>query len=329
MKYEEKKWQKWLPWTIAIVMALWVIGGVKEQKVKSEFNIQEFAKLPVLLNGRIQPMDSVARNTLLMLRGKGSVIAAEKPQEELGFFELAKAPKMSATEWLLEAMTRPEQADKRYIFRIDNGEALALLKLPAERKYFSFNELKDGWDEVEKQSARIEKIKDELRTPFEKQIIKVQFGLGLYFRVKNTLRPQNSPSFAEELQGFQASLAPAAAALKQKEAGQTHNEQDLQAVMEYMQRYKMLSRAGYAMIIPPTNPAENPNGWMTIGGSLMDARIEPAVWAYVKLGDRTRRIIRANSMRLWWNIKIGFRTIFQNKFQKEFRKLFSIITRLL
>jgi ABC-type transport system involved in cytochrome c biogenesis permease subunit len=288
MKNEEKKWQKWVPWVVAIVMALWVIGGVKDKKVKSEFNINEFAKLPVLLNGRIQPMDSVARNTLLVLRGKGTVLLTDKPQEELGFFDLAKVPTMSATEWLLETMTRPTEADKRYIFRIDNGEVLALLKLPAERKYFSFNELRDGVDEVETQADRIlkrTKDKEELRTPFEKGLMKLQFGLNLYFRVKNSLRPQNTGSFADELQGFQASLAPAAAALKQKEAGQQHNEQDLQLVMQYMERYKMLAKIGYPMVIPPEDPKENPDGWMTIGGSLMDARIEPPVWAYVKLGD--------------------------------------------
>ncbi|MGN6385215.1 MAG: hypothetical protein ACTHMT_03140, partial [Verrucomicrobiota bacterium] len=179
MKKEEKSWQKWLPWVVVIVMAAWVIGGIKERGPKTPFHVEEFAKLPVLLGGRIQPMDSVARNTLLVLRGKGSVIATEKPQEELGFMELSKAPKMSAAEWMLEAMTRPQEADKRYIFRIDNGEALSLLKLPAYRKYFSFNELKSGWEEVDKQADRIKDIKDEVRTPFEKQIMKLQYGLNL------------------------------------------------------------------------------------------------------------------------------------------------------
>src|SRR5204863_4382863 len=186
MKTEEKTWQKWVPWAITIVMALWVIGGLKDKRVKSEFNVNEFAQLPALLNGRVQPLDSVARNTLLMLRGKSTVLLTDRPQEEIGFFELAKAKKMSAIEWLLEAMTHPTDADKRYIFRIDNGEVLSLLKLPAERKYFSFNELKDGWEEIETQSKRIAratKDKEETRTPYEKGVIKLDSALTLYFRV--------------------------------------------------------------------------------------------------------------------------------------------------
>jgi ABC-type transport system involved in cytochrome c biogenesis permease subunit len=285
MKKEEKKWQKWFPWLVVAIMACWVIGGIKESHPNSQFHIDQFAKLPVLLNGRIQPFDSVARNTLLVLRGKGSVVAADRPQEELGFMELSKAPKMSATEWLLEAMTRPEQADKRYIFRIDNGEALSLLKLPANRKYFSFDELKNGWEEIEKQADRIKDIKEELRTPFERQIMKLQFGLNLYFRVKNSLRPQNTPSFAAELQAFQESLAPAALALKQRQAGEDHNEQDLQTVVQFMDRYKMLSRIAYPMIIPPSDPKTNPDGWLNIGATLLDAKIDPTVWSFVKMGD--------------------------------------------
>src|SRR3954465_3858072 len=98
----EKSWQRWFPWGVTIVMALWVIGGMRPEKSKSPFHLDEFAKIPVLVGGRIQPFDSVARNSLLMLRGKSRVVLADRPQEELGFFELAKAKQMSATEWLLE-----------------------------------------------------------------------------------------------------------------------------------------------------------------------------------------------------------------------------------
>jgi ABC-type transport system involved in cytochrome c biogenesis permease subunit len=316
MKKEEKSWQKWLPWVVVIVMAAWVIGGIKERGPKTPFHVEEFAKLPVLLGGRIQPMDSVARNTLLVLRGKGSVIATEKPQEELGFMELSKAQKISAAEWMLEAMTRPQEADKRYIFRIDNGEALSLLKLPADRKYFSFNELKSGWEEVEKQADRIKDIKDEVRTPFEKQIMKLQYGLNLYFRIKNSLRPQNTPSFAEELQSFQASLAPAAAALKLRQAGQEHNEQDLQMVIQYMDRYKMLGRIAYPSIIPPSDPKANPDGWLNIGAALLDARIDPSVWSYVKIGDAYAQ----NKPEEFNSALTEYRTWLTSNLQKQVRK---------
>ena len=37
------------------------------------FHTRDFGRLPVLLNGRVQPLDSVARNTLLQIRERQSV----------------------------------------------------------------------------------------------------------------------------------------------------------------------------------------------------------------------------------------------------------------
>ena len=180
MKKEPKKWQRWLPWVITAIMTLWIVSNLREDKETTAYNVEAFSRLPVLLNGRIQPIDSVARNALLMLRGKSTVLLVDKPQELMGFFEKAKAKKLTPAEWFLEATTRPDTADTRYVFRIDNQEVLGLLKLPIERKYFTFAELEEGWSEVEKQANRIqevEKIDPAAQTPFEKEIVKLRSAL--------------------------------------------------------------------------------------------------------------------------------------------------------
>jgi ABC-type transport system involved in cytochrome c biogenesis permease subunit len=298
-KPADKGWRRWLPWAVTIVMALWVIGGLRVEKSKTPFHVDEFAKISVLLGGRVQPFDSVARNSLLTLRGKSRVVVADRPQEELGFFELAKAKQMSAVEWLLEVMTRPDQAEKRYIFRIDNLEVLSLLKLPENRKYFSFGELKEGgWEEVKKQADPLlekqerNELDEKQLTAFQRGILKLNSQLGLYFRLQNSLRPQNVSSFVEELQVFQRSLAPGLAALQKMQA---HGDQqldegngDVQAVARFFHRYQVLSQAAYPLIIPPGDPAKRDH-WLNIGASLMESlrtgQISPAVWAYAKMAD--------------------------------------------
>ena len=58
--------------------------------------------LPVLLNGRIQPFDSVARNSLLQIRSTGDV-----PLEEVPSWQFWHHPKkLKSTEWLLEVMAQ-------------------------------------------------------------------------------------------------------------------------------------------------------------------------------------------------------------------------------
>ena len=99
MKQQLTGWQRWLPWGIVGVMALWAISSLRPPADPSPFRIKEFSELPVLLNGRVQPMDSVARNSLLILRSKQSLA-------------LEDGKMMDATEWLLEMMTRPDKADE-------------------------------------------------------------------------------------------------------------------------------------------------------------------------------------------------------------------------
>ena len=115
------------------------------QPPEAGFHAREFGRLPVLMDGRFQPFDSVARNSLLQIRTKQTV-------------PLDNGQTLSASEWLLEVMMKPEQADARKIFRIDNGEVLALLKLPENQKFYSFSQLRPQADEIQKQADRIEPI---------------------------------------------------------------------------------------------------------------------------------------------------------------------------
>jgi ABC-type transport system involved in cytochrome c biogenesis permease subunit len=318
----EKNWQRWLPWVLTAIMAAWAIGGIRESRNKSEYDVEGFAKLPVLLNGRIQPMDSVAKNSLLMLRGKSRVIVADRPQEELGFFDVAKAKQLSAAEWMLEAMTRPEEADKRYIFRIDNLEVLNLAKLSADRKYFSFNELKDSWGNIQEQARTIarQKIPDQAQTPFQKGVAKLNFGMGLYFQVKNSLRPENVPNFTEEVQNFHKALGPGLAALNRRQAGEKFDEAELQPIVYYFKRYDMLSQAGYPLLIPPHSSAKTRDEWMNMGSSLMESlrsgQVQPAVLAYAKMADSYGRQDVAG----FNNAVRDYRTSLAGMFGPELRK---------
>jgi ABC-type transport system involved in cytochrome c biogenesis permease subunit len=291
MKKEEGKWQRWLPWVITAVLGLWVVSGIRSAKEKSEYDLDAFSRIPVLLDGRIQPIDSVARNTLLMLRGKSTVRITDGPQDAMGYRELAKAPKLSSTEWLIEAMTRPADADKRYIFRIDNGEVLSLIKLPSDRKYFAFNELRDGWEEVQRQANKIHEanIEDQAQTPFQKGVVKLNYALGLYFRIKNSMRPENVSNFTEELNEFKAGIAPGLAALQKRQAGEEHDEMALQQVVQAFQRYQMLAQASYPLIVPPSDAEKSRDNWQKLGQSLMESlrtgEIHPAVFGFAKMAD--------------------------------------------
>ena len=64
--------KKWIPLILVVVMAVWALSGLR-QPPETGFDTRAFGKLPVLMNGRFQPFDSVARNSLLQIRTKQTI----------------------------------------------------------------------------------------------------------------------------------------------------------------------------------------------------------------------------------------------------------------
>ena len=63
--------KRWLPFLITAVLAAWTIGAIRVPKDPTgAFAVNEFGRLPAVANGRFQPLDSLARNSLLQLREK-------------------------------------------------------------------------------------------------------------------------------------------------------------------------------------------------------------------------------------------------------------------
>ncbi|HEX5397586.1 MAG TPA: cytochrome C biogenesis protein, partial [Verrucomicrobiae bacterium] len=202
--------KKFAPWILTAAFAVWVIASLR-QPPETGFDARAFGRLPVLMDGRIQPFDSVARNALLQIRTKQTV-------------PLDGGGTMSASEWLLEVMMKPEQADDRKIFRIDNDEVLALLKLPENQRYYSFNQVRPQGPELEKQAQRIDPIDASKRSVFETQLMKLYDQLNLYQRLEISLKPPASDDFKAELAAYQQSIAPGVAAVDARDAGKPFNQ---------------------------------------------------------------------------------------------------------
>ena len=266
--------KRWLPWIILTLSVVWLLSALRP-KAEKEFHTREFGRLPVLLNGRIQPFDSVARNTLLQIRSKQSIAIEGRKQ-------------LTAMEWLLEVMMKPELADDRKAFRIDHPEVLGLLGLPETEKHFSLNQLKPAVPEVDKQRHRIEGIEAQQRTPFEKQMLKLYTSMALYSRLKNSLRPESSDDYTRELAEYQKAVAPGIAAFKAQSAGKEHDRQALALLSGFMEQYTGLNTYAYPLVVPPSNPEVARNGWMNAGASLMqvvhgEGGISPAMTNYAAM----------------------------------------------
>ncbi|MGI8966776.1 MAG: hypothetical protein ACR2H1_11920, partial [Limisphaerales bacterium] len=182
------------------VFAAWILSAFAPAKNKNDFRIKEFGELPVLLNGRIQPFDSVGKNALLSMSGKSTVRSEDKKS-------------LSASEWLLEALTKPDGANKRKIFRIQHPDLEGLLGTQnANLEYYSFNDLTNQLEQIEQQAqtlVRSEKGKDDatkLRTPFQKDLMHLYDSVILFHRIKNSLQPEGAKDFPHELEIYQETI---------------------------------------------------------------------------------------------------------------------------
>jgi ABC-type transport system involved in cytochrome c biogenesis permease subunit len=316
--------KKSLPWILVAIMAVWALASLRPPH-GAGFDTVEFSQLPILLNGRIQPFDSMARNSLLQMRNKQSVyLPAEKKT-------------LTAAQWLVELMMDPARADTRPVFRTDNPELLSLLKLPEDEKYFSFDQLRENVEEMGRQSERISGVEGARRTPFEKQVMKLEGALLLYQRLKVTLAPPESQDFAAELAEFQQNSGPGLAALKAQESGVKFDAAAMQSLLKYFKGFSEMAQYASALVVPPQLPQMSRDHWESAGTNLMQtvhgAQLSPAVLAYAKMVSAYRRndpaafnttlTDYAHSLRAQFAPEVakGRREFLYNQFQAFYRAL--------
>ncbi len=301
--------KKWLPWILVLVMAGWILSTLRP-KAAVGFRTSEFGELPVLMNGRFQPFDSVARNSLLQIRQRQNVVWKED----------GKYQKLSARDWLVEVMMKPELADSRKIFRIDNVELVSLLKLTEEQKYYSFAELTPQTEEIDRQAERISKIEAANRSTFERQHMKLYNAVALYRRLQLTLKPLKSGDFAAEVSAYENSRAAGTAAWRARESGQTYDKVALEKFLEMMNGFESVSRLALPLVVPSAHPENGRHDWQNMGASLIDALHHDGVHPAAKYYAAMVTAYRADQPEAFNRAVADYRTWLTERFAPELSK---------
>ena len=277
--------KKWLPWILVAVFAAWFLAGFNAPQPKNGFDIAGFGRLPVLMDGRVQPLDSVARNALLSISGRSIV-------------RVSNAPPLSATEWLLDTMTQPQLADSLKFFRVQHPDLEGSFGTQnAGLEYYSFNDMSNQLEHLQNQAQAVmnsEKDKDDAvksRTPYQRDLLHLVNSLVLYNRLKNSLEPEGTRDFTQELKAYQVFIVPGKLALEQSKEGKEPNSQDLNRIAAAFDRYTELSKLAGPLIIPPAS-GQPRNAWANIGNSLLESlhseEISPAATSYAAMATAAK-----------------------------------------
>lgn len=176
-----KKLQQLLPW-IVLVLGI-VYAGQKVARpdtIESRFDLNSFRQIPVSANGRTKPLDTVARNSLMNISGRQSIRTDDG--------------RVSAIEWYIELITNPEQSIEREVFRIDHPDVLALIGLDTEKRTrFSFAELLDSGNEINRQAMLASQEKAKARDPFQRAVLVLNQRMMLYSELSQLSSPYLVP----------------------------------------------------------------------------------------------------------------------------------------
>lgn len=162
--------QRLLPWIVAVCVLAYVVSLFARGGHTSTLDWAAIGRIPVSSDGRVKPLDTFARNSLMVLSGRQTFVADGE-----------RAP---AIQWLLELTATPSKASERRVFRIDNPDVLALLALDESKgPRFSFGEITPKLDEIIRQTQLASQVPANQRDPFQRQVLELENRLVLYHSI--------------------------------------------------------------------------------------------------------------------------------------------------
>ncbi|MCY2941208.1 MAG: hypothetical protein NTV50_06005, partial [Planctomycetota bacterium] len=157
------------------------------------FHIQEFARLPIVDRGRIKPMDTFARVSLMVMNDGFQTFKPEISKE----YEQDK--RQPAVRWLLDVMTSKFSenhiAEKHKVFRIENDQLLGLLALqPRPGLRYSIEEFAPQIGELEKAGKAADQKENAKKDAFDKSVLQLAHHLQSYMEIASLQTPLVIPA---------------------------------------------------------------------------------------------------------------------------------------
>ena len=270
--------KRFIPLAFLLIGIALVARSLVPERNKTDFDLVAFGRLPIVVNGRVKPIDTVARTSLLVLQSSQNITAPD-------------GSSLTPNEWLLDVFFRGSRADAYQHFEINHPDLLAIFSLTPEdgrgKRRFSFRQLEPKIDELQRQARLAQPVDAAVRTPFQKAVVQLYSNLGLYIRLKASLVAPDHKDFLGELMSFQQTSAAGIVALRAQQAKQPYDEKLATQTMELLTRFDHMNELAYLLAVPPAGGEANTSGWQNVGQSLLDsaqtAQVAPSVMVYAGL----------------------------------------------
>jgi hypothetical protein len=184
------RWKLYImPACLVLLLGAWTAMKARPPvEPADQFALYEFGKLPVVFQGRVEPIDTLARNSLRIISDRQTFVDGDERQQP-------------AIRWFLDVVARPEIAAAHRVFRIEHPEVLSVLTLGARKGLrYSYAELEPHKDEIAKE-ARLARAHDSAQlSVYQKKMVELDGKLGLQeMLARSFARPKlrSDPQFRE------------------------------------------------------------------------------------------------------------------------------------
>jgi ABC-type transport system involved in cytochrome c biogenesis permease subunit len=174
---------KVFPWLVVGAAALVLIFTMMPPSVgPGKMNLQEFGSILVVHEGRMKPLDSVARTTMMTLSNR------QEYKDENGKTQ-------PAIKWLLDVMAEKDSARKVQIFRIEYPPLLDQLGLEPRPLWwrYSLDELSQKGELIVEQAKAANEIKSDKRDLYQQKVLELWHHLVLYIQISRLSAPLMAP----------------------------------------------------------------------------------------------------------------------------------------
>jgi ABC-type transport system involved in cytochrome c biogenesis permease subunit len=235
-----------------------------------KFELNKVAQIPVVHNGRVKPLDTVARNSLLFFLEK----------QTFKFENTTYKP----NKWLLTLLVDPEFADLLPVFRINHPGLRETLLMDSKIKTISFEELHSHLENIFFLSQQFSSVSREKQNPFQREVIELSQKIDLYSRLKYSVFGFNTQSFESIIKQFRELKHVSHSILTFKEGDDTTEEQ-----AHLVSLFQIFDAIQVNHVFLPI-PLMKSNEWVSYGERVLmelspTLPINPLVDLYAKLFD--------------------------------------------
>jgi len=158
---EPKGGRLWPALSAAVATLLFasvLMSAVRSKKSDTKFDLAAFGQVPIFYEGRAQPIDSLARNTLLFMNDRETYRENDKTEP--------------AIRWLLDVITDSPDADKHPVFQIENLELQMALGLEKRERFrYAYNEFQTKIEGMSDEIEKLQEIKTENLNLYQRKLL--------------------------------------------------------------------------------------------------------------------------------------------------------------